>query len=162
LSYNYSIIEYLAIADQQEDTMDALLALPNELWQIVLAYILTPTHPVEVGSWEGSKPVLRFHDADADVEISLALLTGTNADEFIFAVSIPDIWRQFISLATWSFKQYPRDVTDVLIKYVEHRGKNPWRNDLKMLQTIFKAQIKHVEVIADQHQYHKLWDQGVD
>jgi hypothetical protein len=129
--------------------------LPNELWRQILSYVITPTHPVHVEGWEDSKPLLQFNPADTDVQRSLDFLTGPTANAFVFPISVPDIWQHFISRATWSLDRDGHEIREIVTEDWPHRhGKEiPWAKDLEMLEKSFTAQVKHVEVIANQYYY---------
>ena len=132
--------------------MTSLPVLPDELWLQILSYVVTPTHPVTIEGWEDSKPLLDFNPADIDVQRSLGFLTGPAADVFVFPVFVPYIWQQFVGRTTWSLDRGGHEIREIVSEAWPRYGKPiPWAKDLEMLQKTFSAQVKHVEVVANQN-----------
>jgi len=144
--------------------LPVLPVLPVELWQQILGHVVTPTDPVSINAWCPTKSVegwtaddLTFSPADIQVKRSFESLTQESADCFFFPVSVPDIWRQLISQATWSLhcgSTTIRDLTcDEWLDRLINKDKVPRAQGLESLQTTFKAQVKHVEVVVDMSNY---------
>jgi len=135
--------------------MSALHVLPTELWYQILNHVVTPTRPVQVGSWEHSRPSLEFAAEDADIQRSLTLLTGRTSIEFPFPVCIPNLWRTLISQSRWLLKRDALDIENLVCPAEPYaRGREiPYARTFSQLQTTFTAQIEHVDIVIDSHDY---------
>jgi len=138
--------------------MSILPALPVEIWRQILGYLITPKRALSITGWEDSLPVIYFPSSCDDVKGSLARLTAPEAEGLFFPGSVAEVWRLLISRARWVlYRTVYQDATLVQdsLPYHQRGERYPFVKDLGMLQTVFGAMVKHVEVFVAKDSYFK-------
>lgn len=138
--------------------MSALPILPVEIWRQILGYLVTPKDALSITGWKDFLPVIHFPYPDFDVKGSLARLTAPATEGLFFRGCIAEIWRLLISRTRWVLIRTVYQNTTLVQDSLPHHRKGvrfPFAQDLEMLQTVFGATVKHVEVFVEVDRYFK-------